>query len=149
MGRFQSRLGPNRWGPFGIFQPIADGIKLLTKEDIVPDNADKKLMLLAPFIIFIGAFLTFIAVPFSEHLVVSDFNIGIFYRTALAFIFSYCVLYDSKCNIKQYSSKKDISCSTNITFFLELALWLWFWIYMGADLFYWEMEGYLIKRQSF
>jgi len=90
----QDRLGPMEvgllgfkggkkfWG--GIGQTIADAIKLLTKEDIVPDNADKKLMLLAPFIIFIGAFVTFVAIPFSENLVVSDFNIGIFYIMAMS-----------------------------------------------------------------
>ena len=90
----QDRLGPMEvgllgfkggkkfWG--GIGQTIADAIKLLTKEDIVPDNADKKLMLLAPFIIFIGAFITFVAIPFSENLVVSDFNIGIFYIMAMS-----------------------------------------------------------------
>ena len=90
----QDRLGPMEVGIFGfkggkkfwggIGQTIADAIKLLTKEDIVPDNADKKLMLLAPFIIFIGAFLTFIAIPFSEKLVVSDFNIGILYVIAMS-----------------------------------------------------------------
>ena len=90
----QDRLGPMEVGIFGfkggkkfwggIGQTIADAVKLLTKEDIVPDDADKKLMLLAPFIIFIGAFLTFIAVPFAENLVVSDFNIGIFYIMAMS-----------------------------------------------------------------
>ena len=82
VGLFGFKGGKKFWG--GIGQTIADALKLLTKEDIVPDNADKKLMLLAPFIIFIGAFLTFIAVPFSEHLVVSDFNIGIFYIIAMS-----------------------------------------------------------------
>ena len=82
VGLFGFKGGKKFWG--GIGQTIADAIKLLTKEDIVPANADKKLMLLAPFIIFIGAFLTFIAVPFSEHLVVSDFNIGLFYIIAMS-----------------------------------------------------------------
>ena len=90
----QDRLGPMEVGIFGfkggkrfwggIGQTIADAIKLLVKEDIVPNDADKKLMLLAPFIIFIGAFLTWIAIPLSENLVVSDFNIGIFYIIAMS-----------------------------------------------------------------
>ena len=90
----QDRLGPMEVGIFGfkggkrfwggIGQTIADAIKLLVKEDIVPNDADKKLMLLAPFVIFIGAFLTWIAIPLSENLVVSDFNIGIFYIMAMS-----------------------------------------------------------------
>ena len=90
----QDRLGPMEVGIFGfkggkkfwggIGQIIADGIKLLTKEDILPNNADKFLMVLAPFIIFTGALLTFIAVPLAEGLVISDFNIGIFYIVAMS-----------------------------------------------------------------
>ena len=90
----QDRLGPMEvgilgfkggkrfWG--GIGQTIADAIKLLVKEDILPNNADKFLMILAPFIIFTGALLTFIAVPLAENLVISDFNIGIFYIVAMS-----------------------------------------------------------------
>ncbi|NQU66599.1 MAG: NADH-quinone oxidoreductase subunit NuoH [Candidatus Marinimicrobia bacterium] len=90
----QDRLGPMEVGIFGfkggkkfwggIGQTIADTVKLLTKEDILPDSADKKLMILAPFIIFIGAFVTFIGVPFSSVLLVSNFNIGIFYIIAMS-----------------------------------------------------------------
>ncbi len=90
----QDRLGPMEVGIFGfkggrkfwggIGQTIADALKLLVKEDILPDDADKKLMILAPFIIFIGAFVTFIGVPFSQNLLVSDFNIGIFYIIAMS-----------------------------------------------------------------
>ena len=90
----QDRLGPMEvgilgfkggkrfWG--GIGQTLADAIKLLVKEDILPNNADKFLMILAPFIIVTGALLTFIAVPFAENLVISDFNIGIFYIVAMS-----------------------------------------------------------------
>ncbi len=90
----QDRLGPMEVGIFGfkggkkfwggIGQTIADAVKLLAKEDIIPKDADKKIMVLAPFIIFIGAFLTFIGVPFSESLIVSKFNIGIFYILAMS-----------------------------------------------------------------
>ncbi len=90
----QDRLGPMEVGIFGfkggkrfwggIGQIIADGLKLLTKEDILPKNADKFLMIIAPFIIFTGALLTFIAIPLSQNLVVSDFNIGIFYIVAMS-----------------------------------------------------------------
>ena len=90
----QDRLGPMEVGIFGfkggkrfwggIGQTIADAIKLLVKEDILPNNADKFLMILAPFIIFTGALLTFIAIPLAENMVVSDFNIGIFYIVAMS-----------------------------------------------------------------
>ena len=50
IGRFQSRVGPNRVGPFGILQPVADGIKLLTKESMIPDQADKPVYNIAPII---------------------------------------------------------------------------------------------------
>ena len=79
---FGFKGGKRFWG--GIGQTLADAIKLLVKEDIIPNNADKFLMILAPFIIMTGALLTFIAVPLAENLVVSDFNIGIFYIVAMS-----------------------------------------------------------------
>ena len=92
----QDRLGPMEVGIFGfkggkkfwggIGQTFADAIKLLVKEDILPNNADKFLMILAPFIIFTGAFLTFIGLPFAQNVVISDFNIGIFYIVAMSSI---------------------------------------------------------------
>jgi NADH-quinone oxidoreductase subunit H len=92
----QDRLGPMEVGIFGfkggkkfwggIGQTLADAIKLLVKEDILPNNADKFLMILAPFIIFTGAFLTFIGLPFAQNVVISDFNIGIFYIVAMSSI---------------------------------------------------------------
>ena len=92
----QDRLGPMEVGIFGfkggkkfwggIGQTLADAIKLLVKEDILPNNADKFLMILAPFIIFTGAFLTFIGLPFAQNIVISDFNIGIFYIVAMSSI---------------------------------------------------------------
>lgn len=89
----QDRLGPMEVGIFGfkggkkfwggIGQTIADAIKLLVKEDTIPADADSKLMILAPFIIFTAAFLTFVGVPFSEGIVISNFNIGILYILAM------------------------------------------------------------------
>jgi len=70
LGRFQARYGPNRVGLFGLLQPIADGIKMLLKEDIVPDGVDRRIFLVAPAIVAGAALLSFAVVPFGEELVV-------------------------------------------------------------------------------
>ncbi len=82
-GRIQSRVGPNRVGPQGILQWIADGIKNLLKEDIIPTSADKWLFSLAPYIVFVGFFATFVVIPFGSRLIVADLNIGILYILAV------------------------------------------------------------------
>ena len=80
----QCRVGPNRVGPYGFFQTIADLIKLLTKELIPIKNADKFLFNVAPFIVIIASFLAIGAIPFAKGLQALDFNIGIFYVTAVS-----------------------------------------------------------------
>jgi len=86
LGRFQIRIGPNRAGPFGIFQPVADVLKILLKEDIVPNKADKILHILAPGIAFIPTLMIFAVVPFQNGAVLVDLNIGILYVTAISSI---------------------------------------------------------------
>ena len=66
-------------GKWGLLQPIADALKLLSKEDIIPSSANSPLFILAPFMIFVGAFISFVALPFSSSIIISDLNIGIFY----------------------------------------------------------------------
>ncbi len=80
----QNRLGPNRVGPQGIFQTIADLIKLLMKELIPIKNADKLLFNIAPFIVIIASFMAIAAIPFAKGLHAIDFNIGIFYIIAVS-----------------------------------------------------------------
>ncbi len=82
--RFQNRTGPMRVGPWGVLQTLADGVKLIFKEDFIPPQGDKLLFLLAPYIIFACSFAVFAAIPFSEGILVSDFNIGIFYIMAIS-----------------------------------------------------------------
>ena len=85
----QDRIGPMgqgvglHAGKWGLLQTAADAVKLLTKEDIIPASADRKLFVLAPFIIFVGSFVAFAGLPFNEKLVAADFNLGIFYVLAM------------------------------------------------------------------
>ena len=91
----QGRLGPNRVGPKGLLQPIADGIKFLMKEDIIPACVDKPIYILAPAVLLIPALMTFAVIPFGANislfgkdipLQVADVNIGILYIVALTSI---------------------------------------------------------------
>ena len=92
LARLQVRLGPNRAGKFGLLQPLADLVKLLTKEDTIPKQADRIIFLLAPAVVTTTALLLFAVVPFGEDLtfrgrpipmVITDLNIGILYIFAL------------------------------------------------------------------
>ena len=84
MGRMQARLGPNRTGPFGLLQPVADAIKVLLKEDIIPAKGDKIVHWLAPVVAFTPALMIFAVVPFQEGAVLVDLNIGILYVVAIS-----------------------------------------------------------------
>lgn len=79
LGRIQNRPGPNRTGPFGLLQPFADGIKMLTKEDIVPRAADPLLHFLAPVALVAFALLTFAVIPFGRHLTPVALDAGVLY----------------------------------------------------------------------
>jgi NADH-quinone oxidoreductase subunit H len=81
--RIQSRVGPNRVGPQGFLQWLADGIKNMLKEDIIPTAADRILFSIAPYLVVIGFIATFAVIPFSSALVIADLNIGILYVTAV------------------------------------------------------------------
>src|SRR4029077_6051172 len=81
--RVQSRVGPNRVGPQGILQWLADGIKNLLKEDLIPSAADATLFSLAPYVVFMGFLCTFVVVPFGSQLIVADLDIGILYILAV------------------------------------------------------------------
>src|SRR6059058_1208879 len=83
-GRIQDRLGPTRvGGKFGWLQTIADGVKLLVKEDIIPANADHILFRMGPYIAFCGSFVAFMALPFGDGLVGFRLNIGVFFMLAV------------------------------------------------------------------
>src|SRR6266498_3727213 len=76
----QARLGPMRVGPWGLLQPIADAIKLLTKEDFIPDKADRGIFFIAPYIAVAAAFIVFSVIPFGpDWAVITDINIGVLF----------------------------------------------------------------------
>ncbi len=81
-GRMQDRLGPTRTGPFGLLQSLADGIKLITKEDLTPDPADKLLFHAAPYVAFCASFAGFIALPFGLGLAAQGSGVGAFFMLA-------------------------------------------------------------------
>jgi len=81
--RIQSRVGPNRVGPNGSLQWLADGAKHVLKEDIIPDEADARLFKLAPYLVVLGFVLPWAVMPFSSALILADLNVGILYFTAI------------------------------------------------------------------
>ena len=88
----QARLGPMRVGPWGLLQPIADAVKLLLKEDIVPAGADEWLFLLAPAISIFAAFTVFAVVPFAGNFYVTDINIGLLFILAVSSLGIYGII---------------------------------------------------------
>jgi NADH-quinone oxidoreductase subunit H len=84
LAHFQIRLGPMRVGPHGLLQPIADAVKLLTKEDIIPDEADKMVFWIAPLIILCASFTVYIVVPFGPTHAITDLNIGILFMLGVS-----------------------------------------------------------------
>ncbi len=112
LGDFQLRIGPNRAGPFGIWQPIADGLKAFFKEDVIPARADSVVFVLAPMISFITAVGIIAIIPFADKitifgrevkLIVSDIDISILYVFGLAALGSYGCLLGGYSSYNKYS----------------------------------------------
>src|SRR5690349_8730138 len=83
LGRIQNRYGPNRVGPYGILQPVADGLKAMTKEDIVPRAADKVVHFVAPLVLVLPAFLVLAVVPVGKNMVAVDMDAGLLFFFAV------------------------------------------------------------------
>src|SRR6266567_6570445 len=83
LGRIQNRYGPNRVGPFGILQPVADGLKAMTKEDIVPRAADKVVHFIAPLVLVVPVFLALAVVPIGRNMAALDMDAGILFFFAV------------------------------------------------------------------
>src|SRR5690554_2175462 len=78
-GRIQNRPGPNRLGPGGMFQTLADALKLVAKEDVIPGGADKAVYVLAPLIIMAASTALWVVIPFGPNTVAQNLNIGLIY----------------------------------------------------------------------
>tara|TARA_B110000263_G_C15306724_1_gene510786 strand:- start:1475 stop:2608 length:1134 start_codon:yes stop_codon:yes gene_type:complete len=89
LGKIQRRIGPNRVGPQGLLQPIADAIKLVTKEDIIPESADKLIYWLAPIVVFVPPFVIWVTIPIASNtttLAVNNMHLGLLFVIALTVI---------------------------------------------------------------
>ncbi len=86
LGRLQLRLGPTRTGPMGLLQPVADALKLILKEDILPSSSDKAIFWVAPVILVIPAFMIWVTIPATNDLVLRNLELGLFYIIAFAVI---------------------------------------------------------------
>ena len=86
LGRLQLRYGPTRTGPFGLMQPIADAIKLIIKEDIIPSDSEKAVFWIAPVIVVVSAFVIWVTIPGGENVVIKNLPLGLFYIVAFAVV---------------------------------------------------------------
>ena len=92
IGAIQLRKGPNVVGPFGLFQPLADGIKLLTKETVVPTNSNKLIFLFSPILTFTLALVAWAVIPIDYEIVLSNINVGILYVFAISSLGVYGII---------------------------------------------------------
>ncbi|MCH7655050.1 MAG: NADH-quinone oxidoreductase subunit NuoH [Chloroflexi bacterium] len=125
LGRFQGRLGPNRTGPFGLLQPIADAIKLMFKEDIVPRGADRLVFSLAPVVMLVPTLLVLAVIPFGKGSFLADLNIGVLYIVAVGGITTIAVLmagYASANKFATFGSMRAVAMVVSYEIPLVMAL---------------------------
>ncbi len=103
LGNFQERYGPNRAGPFGVLQVVADMIKIFTKENWVPPFADRGVFIIAPAIIMVTTLASFAVIPIAPGILVSDFDIGLLYFLALSSFAVYSVALAGWASNNKYS----------------------------------------------
>lgn len=129
-GFLQDRLGPNRAGPFGIFQPLADGAKMFMKEEIIPNQADKFLFILGPCVAMMTACMTGVVIPWGNSLIidgkeyimqVTDINVGILYVFAVVSIGVYGIMIGGWASNNKYSLLGALRASSQMISY-ELAM---------------------------
>jgi NADH-quinone oxidoreductase subunit H len=128
----QDRLGPNRVGPYGLLQPLADAIKLLHKEDLIPGQVDRRVFIIAPALSLIPALMTFAVIPFGGTLsifgweiplIITDVNIGVLYILALSSLGVYGIVLAGWSSNNKYSLLGGLRSSAQMISY-ELALGL-------------------------
>lgn len=128
----QDRIGPNRAGPFGLLQPIADGVKMFMKEEIIPTNADKALFILGPSVMMMTACMTGVVIPWGDTLLINgteypvqitDMNIGILYVFGVVSIGVYGIMIGGWASNNKYSLMGAIRASSQMISY-ELAMGL-------------------------
>jgi NADH-quinone oxidoreductase subunit H len=103
LGAFQLRRGPNRVGPFGLFQPFADAVKVFTKETVIPAGANRLLFLLAPMLTFVLACLAWAVIPVNDGWAIANINVGILYLFAISSLGVYGVIIAGWASNSQYA----------------------------------------------
>jgi NADH-quinone oxidoreductase subunit H len=103
LGRIQNRYGPNRVGPFGFLQPIADGIKSLTKEDVVPHAADRAVHFLAPLVLVLAAFSLYAVLPIGRNMVLANLDAGVLFFFAVSSVMELAIFMAGWSSRNKYS----------------------------------------------
>lgn len=119
----QQRIGPEFAGPLGVLQPVADGMKLVFKEDIIPAKADSILFTLGPVLVVMPVFLSYLVVPFGQNLVITNVNVGIFLWIALSSIAPIGLLMSGYASNNKYSLLGGLrAAAQSISYEIPLAL---------------------------